>query len=160
MTKRLSRQLTYDAPLTDVAAMLRDRSFRDAVCARQRVLSHEVTITEDGDAADVVVTREQKVEGVPSFATKFVGESITILSRESWAGLTSGTYSVGIPDKPGQIEGTVTLSEAGGVTTETVDLKVTVSIPLVGGKLEGVVVDLLESALRTEHEVGVAHLAG
>lgn len=159
MTKRLTRELTYAAPLTEVAAMLRDRSFRDAVCARQRVLSHDVSITEDGEAADVVVTREQKVEGIPSFASKFVGESITIVSREDWADHTRGAYSVGIPDKPGQIEGTVTLRENGGVTTEIVELTVTVSIPLVGGKLEGVVVDLLESALRTEHEVGVAHLS-
>jgi len=160
MTKRLTRQLTYEAPLADVAAMLRDRTFREAVCTRQRVLSHEVTIDEDGDAADVRISREQKVEGIPSFAQKFVGESITILSRESWASLTAGEYSVGIPDKPGHIEGTVTLEESGGVTTETVDLSIKVNVPLVGGKLEGVVAGLLESALRTEHEVGVKHLAG
>lgn len=160
MSKRLNRQMTYRAPLAEVAAMLRDQGFRDGVCNRQRVLSHEVAITEDGEAADVQITRVQKVEGIPSFATKFVGESITIISREQWADLTSGRYSVGIPDKPGQIEGSVRLSESGGVTTETVDLKVSVNIPLVGGKLEGVVVDLLEAALRTEHEVGEKYLAG
>lgn len=152
--------MTYDAPLADVAAMLRDGAFRDAVCERQHVLSHEVTITEDGDAAAVQVSRVQQVTGIPSFAAKFVGESITILSREDWADQTAGTYTVGIPDKPGHIEGTVTLTEEGGVTTETVELKVTVSIPLLGGKLEGVVVDLLEAALRTEHEVGAKYLVG
>jgi hypothetical protein len=160
MSKRLSRRMTYDAPLTEVAAMLRHTAFRDAVCERQYVLSHEVTITKDGDAADVQVSRVQKVTGIPSFAATFVGESITIQSRENWADLTTGTYTVGIPGKPGHIEGTVTLTEAGGVTTETVELKITVSIPLLGGKLEGVVAELLESALRTEHEVGVKYLAG
>ena len=104
--------------------------------------------------------RVQAVTGVPSFATKFVGDEITIVHAEQWRDLTSGTYTVGIPDKPGHIAGTVALREEGGRTVETVDLEIKVNIPLVGGKLEGVVSDLLEKALRTEHEVGVAYLAG
>lgn len=160
MTKRLTHELTYDAPLTEVAEMLRDPAFRTAVCERQHVLGHEVTVTRDGDAADVLVERQQAVEGVPAVAAKVVGDEITIVQRETWHDLTSGDYTVGIPGKPGHIAGTVALTESGGLTVETVELDVTVSIPLVGGKLEGVVIDLLKAALRTEHEVGVAHLAG
>ncbi|GGD15397.1 DUF2505 domain-containing protein [Nocardioides daphniae] len=159
MTKRLQHELTYDAPLAEVAAMLRDPAFREKVCERQRVISHDVTVTADGDAADVTVERVQAVTGVPAVAAKVVGDQITIVHREAWRDLTAGDYTVGIPGKPGQISGTVSLREAGGRTVETVDLEVTVSIPLVGGKLEGVVVDLLKAALRTEHEVGVKHLA-
>lgn len=160
MTKRLQHELTYDAPLAEVAAMLRDPAFREKVCRRQRVVSHDVAVSTDGDAADVHVERVQAVTGVPSVAAKVVGDEITIVHRELWRDLTSGDYTVGIPGKPGQIKGTVTLREESGRTVETVDLSITVSIPLVGGKLEGVVVDLLKSALRTEHEVGVTHLAG
>lgn len=160
MSKRLTHELTYDAPLAEVAAMLRDPVFRDKVCERQRVLSHDVTVTAEGDAADINVERLQAVEGVPAFATKVVGDQITIVHREVWKDLTTGDYTVGIPGKPGHISGTVTLTETGGLTVETVDLEVTVNIPLIGGKLENVVVDLLKSALRTEHEVGVRHLAG
>lgn len=158
MSKRLTHELTYDAPLADVAAMLRDPAFRDKVCERQRVLDHDVTITRHGDAADITVERLQAVEGVPAIATKVVGDQITIVHRENWHDLNSGDYTVGIPGKPGQISGTVTLTESGGLTVETVDLDVTVNIPLVGGKLENIVIDLLKAALRTEHEVGVAHL--
>lgn len=160
MTKRLTHELSYDAPLAQVAAMLRDPAFRDRVCARQRVLSHEVTITEDGDRADVQVERLQAVEGVPAVAAKVVGDEITIVHRELWHDLTSGDYTVGIPGKPGHIAGTVTLAESGSLTVETVELDVSVSIPLIGGKLENVVIDLLKAALRTEHEIGVAHLSG
>lgn len=160
MTKRLEQDLIYDAPLSEVAAMLRDRTFREKVCTRQRVLSHDIVITEDGDAADVRIERLQAVERIPSFAAKVVGDQITIVQREEWSDLHRGTYTVGIPDKPGHISGTVTLAERDGRTVETVSLDIKVSIPLVGGKLEGVVLDLLTSALRTEHEVGVAHLAG
>lgn len=161
MTKRLTHELSYDAPLEKVAAMLRDPAFRDRVCVRQHVVSHTAEVSADGadGAATVRVERVQAVSGLPSFATKFVGEEITIVHTEQWRDLTSGTYAVGIPDKPGQIAGTVTLRDAGGRTVETVDLEIKVGIPLVGGKLEGVVADLLQKALRTEHEVGAAHLA-
>lgn len=160
MTKRLTHDLTYDAPMAQVAAMLRDPAFRDRVCQRQRVISHETAVTVDGDAADVRVERVQAVKGIPAVAAKVVGDEITIVHEEKWRDLTDGDYAVGIPGKPGQIRGTVTLREDGARTVERVELEITVSIPLVGGKLEGIVVDLLTSALRTEHEVGVAHLAG
>ena len=160
MTKRLEQELIYDAPLSEVAAMLRDAAFREKVCARQRVLSHQIDITEDGEAADIRIERLQAVEKVPSFAAKVVGDQITIVQREEWSDLHEGSYSVGIPDKPGHISGTVTLTERGAQTVETIRLDIKVSIPLVGSKLEGVVHDLLTSALRTEHEGGVAHLAG
>lgn len=159
MTKRLQHELVYEAPLTAVAAMLRDPGFRDEVCRRQHVVSHTVDVSSDGEAADVRVERVQAVTGVPSFAAKVVGDEITIVQREQWHDLRRGDYSVGIPDRPGHIRGTVTLREEGGRTVEVVDLEITVSIPLVGGKLEGVVKELLEKALRKEHEVGVARLA-
>lgn len=159
MTKRLEHELIYDAPLAEVAAMLRDPVFREKVCTRQRVISHQIDIADDGDAADIRIERLQAVEKIPAFAAKIVGDQITVVQREEWHDLTQGAYSVGIPDKPGHISGTVTLSERDGQTVETVSLAIKVSIPLVGGKLESLVHGLLEAALRTEHEVGVAHLA-
>lgn len=124
------------------------------------MLSHDIDITEDGEAADVRIERLQAVEKIPAFAAKVVGAEITVVQREEWSDLRQGAYSVGIPDKPGHIAGTVTLTERGEQTVETVSLDIKVSIPLIGGKLEGVVHGLLVAALRTEHEVGVAHLAG
>lgn len=152
--------MTYDAPLEAVAAMLRDPEFRERVCVRQHVVSHQVDLTQDGDAARIRVERLQAVSHVPAFAAKIVGDQITIVHQESWRDHRNGDYTVGIPDRPGHITGTVSLREEGGRTVESVDLEITVSVPLVGGKLEGVVRDLLEKALRTEHEVGVAYLAG
>ena len=55
--------------------------------------------------------------------------------------------------------GTIRLSESGGTTTETVDLDIKVGIPLVGGKIEGLVADMLLKALRTEQKVGRDYLS-
>ena len=74
--------------------------------------------------------------------------------------METGRVEVVIPGKPGQMSGTVTLRESGGTTTETVDMEVRVGIPLVGGKLESLIADLLRKALRAENAVGRRHLEG
>lgn len=159
MTKRLTHQLSYDAPLADVAAMLRDPAFREQVCQRQHVLQHSVGIEAVGATTVVTVEQSQQARGIPSFATKLVGDRIDIVQREVWHDAERADYSVAIPGKPGHVEGTAVLVESGGVTTETVALDVTVSIPLVGGKLESLVADLLTKALRAENAVGRDWLA-
>lgn len=160
MTKRMTHDLTYEAPATEVAAMLRDPSFRAQVCERQHVLRHEVSIEETAAGTLVVVDRVQAADGIPAFAAKFVGDEIRIVQEETWRAAEHADVAITIPGKPGSMSGTSRLRESAGVTTQTVDLEVRVSIPLVGGKIEGLVTDLLLKALRTEHAVGRDYLAG
>lgn len=160
MSKRIRHELTYDAPLADVAAMLADPAFRERVCEYQRVVRHDVSITGSGAGMSVTLDQVQRAQGIPAFATKFVGDEVNIVQKETWGTLDRAALSVTIPGKPGEMEGTVTLTEAGGVTTETVDLEIKVRIPLVGSKIEGLIGDLLLKALRAENKVGREYLAG
>ncbi|GAA5124236.1 DUF2505 domain-containing protein [Alloalcanivorax gelatiniphagus] len=155
MGKRVVKELTYDASLEEVAAMLTDPAFRERVLERMRVLRGHVTVE------DRVVTIEQvqSAASLPSFATKLVGAEIRIVQVEAWRTPEHADVEVTIPGKPGEMSGTATLVESGGRTTERVDLEVTVRLPLVGGKLEGLVADMLGRALDTEHRTGVEWLA-
>ena len=54
---------------------------------------------------------------------------------------------------------TVALVESGDTTTETVELDVSVRIPLVGGKIEAMIADMIGHALDVEHQVGVEWLS-
>jgi hypothetical protein len=159
MAKRITHDLTYDAPLPDVAAMLADPAFRKEVCDYQRVLRSEVDVTGSGEGMRVRIEQVQAAKGLPSFATRIVGDEITIVQSEVWTSDDHGDIVVEIPGKPGEMSGTATLRESGGVTTETVDLTVKVSIPLVGGKIEGLISDLLLKALKAENTVGRDYLA-
>jgi hypothetical protein len=161
MTKRLTHDLTYDAPLAEVAAMLADPEFREEVCDYQRVLRKTVTVTGDAEAGtlDVTIDQVQAADGIPSFARKFVGDEINIVQTERWSSPAEGDIHVSIPGKPGEMKGTARLQESGGVTTETVTLDVKVAIPLVGGKIEGLISDLLLKALRAENKVGRTYLS-
>lgn len=159
MTTRLTHALTYDAPLADVSAMLGDRDFREQVCEALGVLRHEVTVDAQGVGKRVVIEQVQATAGLPSIATALVGHEIEIVQEERWTALDRADMSVTIPGKPGHMAGTVVLSEADGVTTESIDLTIKVSVPLVGGKLEGLVSGMLLKALKVENTAGRRYLS-
>ena len=159
MSKTIKHQMTYDAPLADVVAMLADPAFREEVCTYQGVTKVDVTVVVDGDTKDVRIDQWQPTQGMPSFAKKIVGEETNIVQVEHWSSPTRGDITVSIPGKPGTMSGTATIVESGGRVVETVELTVKVNIPLVGGKLEGLIADLLLKALKAENKVGVRYLS-
>ncbi len=155
MSTKLTKQLTYDAPAAAVTAMLDDPAFREAVLERQKVVRGSVDI--DGDV--VTIEQVRSAHDIPSFARKFVGDEIVIVQKETWTSPTSADVELAIPGKPGEAAGSLTLTEAGGTTTESLDLELSVRIPLVGGKIEAMIAGLFRDALDREHEVGVEWLA-
>jgi len=159
MSKQLRHDLTYDAAMVDVAAMLSDEEFREEVCDAQHVLRAMVSVDADEDGMEVTIDQVQAAKGIPSFAKRFVGDEINIVQTESWSSATEGTIRVTIPGKPGEMSGSTRLTESGGVTTHTVDLDIKVGIPLVGGKIEGLIADLLLKALKVENRVGRDYLS-
>jgi len=154
------QELQYDASPAEVYAMLSDPAFREVVCEAGDSVRHEVTITPDGDGMSVSVDQVQPAAGIPSFARRIVGDEIEILQREEWSSPTDASLDVSIPHKPGHLKGTITLRESGSGTVETVEAEVKVHIPMVGGKLEKLIADMLGAALRSEHRVGKSWLAG
>jgi len=159
MSRTIKHVMEYAAPVETVAAMLADPAFREEVCARQRVNRAEVSITPDGEGMHVRIDQWQPTEGLPSVATKIVGKETNILQVEHWTGPTYGDVTVTIPGKPGEMVGTAILEPTDTGTRETVELTVKVSIPLVGGKLEGIIGDLLLKALRYEEKTGHDYLS-
>jgi hypothetical protein len=153
--KKLTKHLTYDAPAAAVTTMLDDPAFRREVLDRQKVVRGSVDI--DGDVA--IIEQVRSAGDIPSFARSFVGNEIVIVQRETWTSPTSADLHLAITGKPGEAVGSLTLTESGGRTTQTVVLEVSARIPLIGGKIEGMVADLLGEAYDREHEVGVEWLA-
>ena len=152
---KLRHELTYDAAPEAVLAMLTDPAFWDKVAEATGAISSAATVTGNR----VVVDQEQAVQGVPSFAKKFVGESTRAINTFVWDGLTAA-YDVQTPGKPTSMSGTATVAAAGAGSTLTYDLDVKASVPLIGGKLEKLVVDLTTAGFVKEQAVGSAWLAG
>ena len=154
MATRLTYDLTYEAPLIAVGEMLMDAAFREQVCDAQHALRRTVIVGQDGGGMKVVVDMVQAAEGIPSYAKRLVGDEIQLVQTEN------ARVEVVIPGKPGQMIGTMSLRESGGTTTETMEMEIRVSIPLVGGKIESLIADLLRKALKAENAVGRRYLTG
>ena len=110
-------------------------------------------VTADG-GAHIVITRKVTVD-LPSFAAKFVQPTNTFVQTEDWDAATADgrrvcKYKVDVQGVPSSIAGTVTLTPDNGQTRQDIVAEVKVSIPLVGGKLEGFGVDSGTSVLADE----------
>lgn len=160
MTTTLRHQIRYAASLEDVGAMLDDVAFREAVCAAEGVLRHSAEAVDVPAGLQMTVERVHSTKLMPSVAQKFVGSTITITQQETWTSATHADVRVVVPGQPADVRGTINLSEADGTTTESVALSIRVGVPLVGGKLEAMVADLLKAALDVEQGVGRTWLTG
>lgn len=159
--KKVTEELRYDgATLEQVHEMLADPAFRERVCDYQGVKRRTVTVDRQGDRMGVTIDQVQAAQGIPGFARKFVGDEINIVQTEDWLSPAKGDIHVAIPGKPGEMSGTALLTEDPDGVTETVNLAVKVNIPLAGGKIEGLIADMLSKALRAENKVGRDYLSG
>jgi uncharacterized protein YndB with AHSA1/START domain len=158
---KLRHEITYDAPLADVFAMLSDPEFRKrSAKVSMNVISADVSIDRTGDGMTVHIDQVQPTEGVPKFAKRFAGETTRSVQTEKWSSTSGATITIETPGKPTSIAGTLALSESGGRTTETLDVEVKVKVPLIGGKLESLMADLVAEGMDKEHAAGVAWLSG
>ena len=157
---KFSHRMTYDAAPADVLGMLADPAFREKVCVAMRAMRRDVSIEGTPESMRVVIDQTQPAKGIPSFATKFVGDEIQIVQHEQWKGGSGASLKVEIPGKPGALDGSIGLAQNGSGTVETVEGEIKVKIPMIGGKLEALIGDLLTAALTTEERVGKAWLAG
>ncbi len=151
---RFRHEMVYAADPAAVFAMITDPEFREQVCVHQRVLRHAVRVEETDDGLLVDVDQVQSTQYVPAAARSFVGDEIEIEQRETWYSSSDATLVLTTPGRPGRMEGTITLRERGGQTVETVSGEIKVSIPLLGGKLEQMVGNIVRLALEAEADVG------
>jgi Protein of unknown function (DUF2505) len=157
---RFRHELPYDAGPDEVFEMLADPAFREKVSAALDVVSADVSVERSGDGFTMTNDQVQRTEGLPSFAKKFAGDTTRAIQVEEWPDRSGGSLRIDAPGKPSSIHGTIALEPAGSGTTEVVELEIKVKVPLVGGKLEGLLEDQLRRGMDVEHEVGKAWLKG
>ena len=97
---------------------------------------------------------------IPGFARKLVGDEIRFVQQETWSSPSAADIHVTIPGKPGEMTGTETPRPVRDDVEQTIDLRVEVSMPFVGGKVEDLIAGFLGKAFDAENKVGVKWLAG
>lgn len=157
---KFRKELAYDATPEAVFAMLSDPAFREKVAEAQEVVSVEVRLTPTDGGFSLVNDQVQDTKDLPALAKKIAGDTTQAVITEEWSTPSGGSLTITAPGKPTKAQGTITLQPAGAGTSEVVELDVKVKVPLIGGKLEQLMVDNIESGFDVEHQVGQAWLAG
>ena len=118
-----------------------------------RTVSREVG---DGGAVTLVVSRKLP-DGVPGFLTKFLPADGRVTQTDAWGpakdGVRSGTWVADTPGSPADVRGTMRLEPAREGCTYVVEGIAKVSIPLIGGKAESLVVQMTQKLTKKEIEV-------
>lgn len=156
---KIRHELTYAASPSEVYQMRADPVFRAKVCEAMDTLSYDVDVD---DASELVVTIDmvQHTQGVPGFAKRVVGDETRVIQTERWPELHYGHIEVEIPGKPGHIRGTLSLADQGAGSVYVFDGEAKMGIPLIGGRLEGLIEKLFVAGMDTEQQVAAAWLEG
>ena len=109
-----------------------------------------------GDTVTLVVSRKLP-DGVPGFLTRFLPADGRVTQTDAWAaardGVRSGTWVADTPGSPAKVSGSMRLEPAGTGCRYVIEGTVKVSIPLVGGKAEALVVAMTEKLTAKEADI-------
>lgn len=116
-------------------------------------ISREVGV---GGAVTLVVSRKLP-DGVPGFLTKFLPADGRVIQTDAWQpasdGVRQGTWVADTPGSPADVRGTMRLEPSAGGCTYVIQGSAKVSIPLIGGKAEKLVIQMTEKLTAKEAEV-------
>ncbi|RKT57936.1 DUF2505 domain-containing protein [Saccharothrix australiensis] len=162
MARRIEHLTTSRRPASDVySALVDDAYLRDRLAALGGVGAELVAFNRTDTTTSYQLRQGIPAEKLPSVARGVLGGDLLIDRAESWteAGY-AGTVEVTLGGVPGRLDGTITLADAAGGGSElTLVGQVKVGIPLVGGKLESLIVEQVAVLLDKEAEFTTEWLA-
>lgn len=154
---QLTAQQDFAAGPDEVAAMLTDRAFLEKVCVASEAIKHSVAV----EGTHTTVSRTLKA---PSAASKFTGETITIVEDLRWStaaqdGSRTASLNLTVPGLPVEMTGTVRLAAGGRGTRVDYAGDLRVNIPFVGKKLEQSAAPAVLDGITLQQSVGDDWLA-
>ena len=112
----------------------------------------------------LVVSRELP-KGAPGFLAKLLPRDGRVLQTDEWApadgsGTRTGTWRVEIPGAPARLGGTMRVEPSGTGSQYVVVGEAQVSVPLVGGRAEAFIAEMVGALGRSEGELLQQSLRG
>ncbi|MGD9525823.1 DUF2505 domain-containing protein [Pseudonocardia sp.] len=156
MARSLAYRAASEYPAQDVYTVMVDADFLSARLRQMggpgaALLEHKA----DADGARYALRHGLDAKDLPSFVAGFLPSTIVIERTETLRrerpGRYAGTVEVTIAGTPASASGGMRLADvAGGGSAFDVRADVTVSVPFVGGKIEGIVAEQVRQLLAAE----------
>ncbi len=153
MSKKFTNTDPYDASVDQMWAMIDNQEYYTA--KYESLGASNITFTQFTASDDAITfTNERDVPAdLPSFAKKIIGDTNHVTHTERWTRSgDSATCSVEIRIKnvPGGTTGTMDITSSGSGSSWAANFDIKFSVPLVGGKLEGLMRDETASNFKQE----------
>lgn len=164
MSTKVTATMTYDATCDAVFAMFCDPGYIAEKVKRTGGQNPQIDVGQTGSDTDITTVRDVPAQ-VPSFVKAITGDPIHVIEKARWSaaddlGARTAAVTLDFQGTPSSISGTLNLHPQDDGCVVDVDFDVKASVPLVGGKIEGVIAHQMERAVRQENRVGVAWLTG
>ncbi|WP_024794266.1 DUF2505 domain-containing protein [Tomitella biformata] len=160
----MARRIDYTAQLSSSAAQayaaLANRDYWEALMTRMRELTptsvvEEFTSTDAG--IDLVMMQVIEKHTLPTVAQTVLQSDLVITRTAHYGpfvpgGITTGSFTATMPGAPGSLDGEIALFDDGDGSVLRTSPEAKVNIPLLGGKLEEMMLDNLVGLLEVENE--------
>ena len=163
---KFHHEMSYEAPAPAVYRMITDPEFQaQRAKAGNPVQADSSVVTESDGDVTITVDRLLAVQ-LPGMLQRLTGERVRIHETQTWrqadmeATRRDGRLTVGVAGHPGGVDGTLHLEGSPSATAITVEAEIKVGVPLVGGKIESWIAEMLTRFLTKEEELGRAWLNG
>jgi len=157
MTARLSEAYEISRTVETVFAALSGEGWAVAKAAALSDGSRTVRRDVGADGSVELVVSRELPEGVPGFLTRFLPKDGRAVQTDSWGpdsgGTRGGTWRADIPGAPANVSGTMQLQPTAEGCRYVIDAEVKVSVPIIGGKAESFLADMVRKLTATEAEV-------
>lgn len=153
------KELLFNGTPEEVHAVLADERFRRAVAERAGSTQVDVTSEQTEEGLVATVCSRQPAPDLPGPMASLLGDELRVDQKETWFSHDHADLEVTVHGKPGHIKGTVRLEPRGEQTAQIIDAEVKARIPLIGGKVEGVICRVLGSIQKLQCEVANEMLA-
>lgn len=131
---------TYPATLERIGEMFADPDYTRSRVAVRGVTDPQVRVTEEEGTTTIAVDAGIDTSALPSAARRFVRSGLSVSIVETWAPAQGtsrrGTTEVKVKGAPVTLRAVSVLTGEAGTTTRAVDADLSVSIPLVGRRVE------------------------
>jgi len=160
-----SHVMTYDAAVPTVYTMLTDPAFQAARAQAGKPVQAESSVVTGPDGGAVITLHRVVAVRLPGLLQQMTGDKADITEIQTWhpapadAGVREGRLQVNLAGHSGGVDGVLRLDGEAAVTTLTVQADIKVRMPLVGGKIENFIAEMLTKFLNSDQEVGRAWLS-
>ena len=163
MTAPVRSVFESSGEVEQVFSVLTSRAWVDTKAERFRDGSRLAQHEERPDGGVLLAVSRELPSGVPGFLQRFLPKDGRVLETFTWAppagdGTRRGTWQADIPGAPARLGGTMRLEPTATGSRYTIEGDVKVSVPLIGGRAESFIGEMVTKLAAKEHELLVSTL--